>query len=218
VPNKNLQDLGGHPLIYWTIKHAQDFLSGRNTEIYVSSDDPEILEYATNCGVGAITRPSRMCTDTSPSEEAIYHALNESWVGRSGIGDPDIIVMLQCTSPFRGNGQAQRGVRQLMVSKADSLFFGWPLGRWVWSTDPVAQPLNYDLDNRPMTQEKEGHWEMLECGDYVFTLDSLRKHDNRLGGNIQCCEVTNSLYATDIDTVQDLRVARALVKEFNLAP
>jgi len=205
LKDKNVAILGNAHLIEWTIEDAIN--SKLITDIYVSTDSEHIKMLAESQGVIAIDRPPAFCTDSSPSEDAIRHVLNH-------IKRPDIIVMMQCTSPFRLPGQIDRGIQKLIDTKADSLFFGAFLEHWIWNNDGT-EPINYDYKHRGMTQQKQ--WELIECGDYVFTRESFMKYHNRLGGKIEHC-VVDKLCSFDIDTEQDLEIARALVHYLKLGP
>lgn len=202
VKYKNLRSLGDRPLIEWTIGAAQ--ASKLITDIYVSTDSQNIEDIAIEQGVIPINRPPALCSDTSPSEDAIRHVLNH----QGACQQPDIIVMMQCTSPFRFIGQIDRGIKKLIDTKADSLFFGAPLEHWIWTNDGAA-PINYDYKRRGMTQQKQ--WELVECGDYVFTYKSFMKHNNRLGGKIEHC-IVDKLCSFEIDTKNDFKIAETLSK------
>lgn len=93
VPQKNIKLLNGKPLIAWTIEAAQ--ASKNLSALAVSTDDPAIAAVAKQYGVTVIDRPSDIAGDTSPTRDAIAHA-----VSKFG-GSFDAVVTLQPTSPFR---------------------------------------------------------------------------------------------------------------------
>jgi N-acylneuraminate cytidylyltransferase len=206
IPYKNIAKINGIPLLEWTIKHSLE--SDEIKKTYVSTDALYIKDLAEKCGAIVIDRPSELCTDTSQSEEAVNH-----WLDVLGNDKPDIIVMMQCTAPFRETSQIDTGIRKLIYEKADSLFFASELGKWIWSND--NKPLNYDYKKRIMTQEKE--WELIECSDYIFTYDLFKKTGLRLGGKIINQKVSKYV-AIDVDDNIDLVVARSVAKYLNLKP
>ena len=74
---------------------------------------------------------------------------------------------MQCTSPFRQKGIIDNAIKKMIKEKADSLFFGHSIERWLWKNN---KPINYDYKKRPMTQDKQ--WDIdIEGGDYIFTMD-----------------------------------------------
>lgn len=96
IPHKNIKELGGHPLIYYTIKEALKAPSGF---ILLSTDDEHIAEAARDCGIEVpYMRPASLATDTAGSREVVIHAMD--WAQAQGI-EYDCVVLLQPTSPFR---------------------------------------------------------------------------------------------------------------------
>ena len=93
IPRKNLVDLGGVPLIQWTIQAAL----GSNLErVVVSTDDDEIAEISKSLGAEVpFKRPAELSSDLTLSIDVILHALDvleEEF---------DAVMLLQPTSPFR---------------------------------------------------------------------------------------------------------------------
>ena len=60
IPNKNIIDFHGKPLITWTIEQALD--SKMIDEVYVTSDSSHILSIAEGMGVHTIKRPVNSLT------------------------------------------------------------------------------------------------------------------------------------------------------------
>jgi len=63
IPKKNIVDLHGKPLIWYTIKAAQD--SKLVDDVYVSTDDKEISDIAIRYGCKVIDRPDELAKDMS---------------------------------------------------------------------------------------------------------------------------------------------------------
>ena len=72
IPNKNIIDFCGKPLLSWTIEHCRD---GGVDSIYVSSDSDKILEVGEEYGAVSIKRPEEISGDTATSESGWLHAL-----------------------------------------------------------------------------------------------------------------------------------------------
>ena len=94
LPNKNLRELAGKPLIAHSIEAALG--SGVCDEVLVSSDGEEILAAAQLHGAEALARPSELAADDSPTALAVKHAIEACEMR----GDY-IIILLQATSPLR---------------------------------------------------------------------------------------------------------------------
>jgi len=96
LPRKNVLQLGGKPLVAWTIEAALD---AKNIDlVLVSTEDEEIASTSTKFGAQIIQRPVALAQDDSTSEDVVTHAL--SHFQHSGLS-PDSIALLQPTSPFR---------------------------------------------------------------------------------------------------------------------
>lgn len=97
LPGKNTLLLGGRPL--WWLAAAQALHAGLDRAI-VTSDDPHIVEAAgTNDGMVGLKRPSELCQDGSPVEDAVRHAISS--FPTLGVGDCDSFVVLNPTHPLR---------------------------------------------------------------------------------------------------------------------
>ena len=118
IRRKNLQKLSGKPLIAHTIIAAKKTKS--INKIIVSTDDKEIGKISKNNGAEVpFLRPKQISKDTSSTIEVIKHALkflqeNQSYV-------PDIIILLQPTSPLRTSQLITKTINTLKKSKATSV-------------------------------------------------------------------------------------------------
>lgn len=97
IPRKNLQDLGGVPLVAHTIHAARECPAV--TSAFVSTDDPEIASVSRKYGANVIDRPVEISGDEVPTEAVVRHVLDVA-LARQG-STPEVVVVLQPTSPFR---------------------------------------------------------------------------------------------------------------------
>src|ERR687888_2652879 len=112
IPRKNLATLAGRPLLAWTIDAALG--SRAVTRTVVSTEDDEIAEAARSLGAEVLTRPPELADDDTPMQPVIAHALGE-------LGAPDVLVLLQPTSPLRRAEHVDEAVELLVATGADSL-------------------------------------------------------------------------------------------------
>lgn len=97
LPGKNLINLAGKPLLYWSIRAA---LEAENIkQVFVTSDDDAILDIARDYGATPIQRPPELARDSSPTAPAVAHLLES--VGPAALNDVKYCVLLQPTSPLR---------------------------------------------------------------------------------------------------------------------
>ena len=106
LPNKNLKLLNGKPLITHTIEQAK---KSKLDEVYVSSENTEILVTAEGCGCNWIRRPKEFATDTSSTIETVKHAVN--FLENVAKVYFDAILILQPTSPQRDYNLINRALR-----------------------------------------------------------------------------------------------------------
>lgn len=94
IKDKNIKLLAGKPLIYWTIKAAQD--SGIFEDIVVSTDSQQYAEIARSYGANVPgLRPERLSKGDSPDIGWVQHTL--------GVLDTSYacFAILRPTNPFR---------------------------------------------------------------------------------------------------------------------
>lgn len=98
LPNKHLQDLGGRSVMAWTVAAA---LGATHLDrVVVSTDGEPIAAECRRLGADVpFMRPSELAGDESSHVDVILHALD--WLRDEQGYDPDVVVLLQPTSPFR---------------------------------------------------------------------------------------------------------------------
>ena len=102
IIDKNIILLGGRPLISYvlnTISASLKNLDNFDCRLVVSTNDSKIKSVAKkyNAEVPFI-RPESLSQDTSNSIDVIFHALD--WLSKNESYNPEIIVLIQPTSPF----------------------------------------------------------------------------------------------------------------------
>ena len=73
IPRKNIKLFHGKPIIYYSIKAAQD--SGLFDAIYVSTDDAEIASVAKQCGARYMDRTEEFARDEVGTQEIMRQAM-----------------------------------------------------------------------------------------------------------------------------------------------
>lgn len=118
IKNKNMSEINGKPLIYYTIKEAlkSTFIS----DLVVSSDVESIINYSIKLGaVAPFKRPKNLSTDNALSASVVYHALE--YMESLRTINYDLVVMLQPTSPFRKVKHIDESIKLIINKNADSL-------------------------------------------------------------------------------------------------
>ena len=207
VPRKNLARVGGRTLVERAIESA-----ARCDAVWVSTDDVEIERVALDAGARVRRRPAIHARDESSTEDAIT-----DWLGHLACLDemPDVVVLLQPTSPLRTVEHVTEAVQLLARTGADSLasvtvdhahHFA---GRLIPSVDGVPRwRPDRPWSHRPRTQtvppiahENGAIW--------AFTAAHFRETGRRDGGRCLAYEMPRSV-SIDIDGPDDLLVAEAM--------
>ncbi len=113
-PQKNLQLLGGVPLIAHSILYAK--AQQQIHQIYVSTDDAAIKEVALAYGALVVDRPKELAGDFEPTITALQHVLQQ-------LKEPvDNVVVLQPTNPLRPKELFCNAMKIFQEKALDSLF------------------------------------------------------------------------------------------------
>ncbi len=112
LPGKNLAQLGGRPLVVWSIDAARD--SGLFDRIIVSTDDEGIAAVARAAGAEVpFIRRSELTVDGVEVDAVIHDAVK--WCAASAMV-PEWVCTLQPTSPLR-RGEHIRAAWQLLADE-----------------------------------------------------------------------------------------------------
>lgn len=210
IPGKNVAEVGGVPLVARAVRACLGAL--HVTRVAVSTDDAAIAAAARSAGAEVVERPAELGSDEASSESALLHALDRL---EERHGEPvDVLVFVQCTSPFVTAEEVDETVLAVVREGADSAFTAVPFHGFLWSAGPGAGPghrahgVNHDSAVRQRRQDRAP--EYLESGAvYAMRADGFRRHGHRFFGRTQLVP-TAPERAVEIDEPGDLDRARAL--------
>ncbi len=109
IPKKNIKKLLGKPLIEYVITSAKE--SKKITDIYVSSDDEEIIEISKKLGCKIIIRPSELSTDTSLDIDSFRHFCKE-------LNYTEPIIHLRATTPLINHSVIDDAIEVFLKNKS----------------------------------------------------------------------------------------------------
>jgi CMP-N-acetylneuraminic acid synthetase len=109
IPYKNIKELGGIPLMVYSIITGQEL----GIETWVSSDSFEYLTITTKYGAKVITRPTSLCTDKSSDYDVVKHFISKV--------ECDLVIYLRPTTPFRSSRVVLEALKLMVVPGYDSL-------------------------------------------------------------------------------------------------
>ena len=204
VPGKNLRRVGGVSLVGRAVRAARDATA--ITQVCVSTDDAAIAAEAAAAGAIVIDRPAALAGDTASSESALVHALEV--LSQDG-PRVDVLVFLQCTSPFVAASDLDAAVDLVLSDRADSVFSAVDNHTFLWRPqgDRVVG-VNHEAAHRQRRQDRPPEYR--ETGAfYAFRADRFAAVGHRFFDRTAVVPVPE-LTAMEIDTEADLAVAGAL--------
>ena len=116
IPEKNLRKIDKKPLIQYTIETAK---KSKINKLIVSTDDQKIVDLSKSLKVDvSFLRPKSLSQDNTPTINVIKHTLK--FLSKNNYY-PDIVVVLQPTSPFRTVQIINDSIDMLQKTSATSI-------------------------------------------------------------------------------------------------
>jgi CMP-N-acetylneuraminic acid synthetase len=205
LPNKNMANLCGNPLIYYSIQIAKSV--SLIDEVYVSSEDSKIFDYAMSCNVGTIVRPSELSQPHVTTKEVLCHSYEK--IGSRTGTFPDLVVLLQPTHPLRMPEHVYNAIK-IMAERIefDSLFS-------VMETDELRGKIvdgifvpEFPL---PRNKTKEPKFYRNTGSFYIFRPERTFLTNSFFGKKIYPFILDRLVYDIDIDYQSDLDLAQCLL-------
>lgn len=206
IPLKNIKLMNGHPLVYWTVKAANDSMN--IDKVFVATDSDVIratVEGFNMDKVVVVDRSPESASDTASTEFAMLEFAQDH--------DFDNIVLIQATSPLLTSYDIDGGFEQFSQPDCDSVLSVVRQYRFIWKNDEngIVSPVNYDVYNRPRRQDFGGY--IMENGAfYITTRSALLQSKNRISGRIKAYEMPENT-AFEIDEPDDWTIVEQLMKK-----
>jgi len=217
IPQKNIREFAGFPLIAWSI--AAGLQAKSVSRVIVSTDDDRIADVAREYGAEVpFMRPHELAQDRTPDLPVFEHALK--WLEDIEGYKPDYIVQLRPTSPIRPTDLVDGAIRILVKNPdADSVRGVVPAGQnpyKMWRFNGYDSPLKPLLDvdgivepyNAPRQILPQAYW---QTGHIDAIRTTTITHKGSLTGEVVYPLVIDTRYTVDIDTVADWEKYEALV-------
>lgn len=222
IINKNLYELAGKKLIQYTIDIALELEEKSDQEVqwipFLSSDDKKIIDYCSENGLRTdYKRPENLSRDDSSIIDGIFDALK--WQEeRDGL--PDLIIMLQPTSPIRFSNEIQSAVKRFVDLDLKSLISVCKMkehpfecikaedDKWSYIDKP-----NHQLIGR---QEYNQNYYFIDGNFYIvktsFLLEGMRLVTEE---DTELFEIKRE-WPVDIDEESDFILAESLINKYGL--
>ncbi len=203
LPNKNILQLNGLPLLAHSIIYAQNNPSIIDS-IYVSTDDPQIKEIALKFGAKVIDRPAELSGDLEPTVSAIKNVLDNLNV------EIDNLFLLQPTNPLRPEYLVRNCYEKFISDGVECLFTvsknEYKLGK---IKNNSFIPYNYTFGQR--SQDLEPLY--FENGLLYICKAKLIMNNTIISENALPYIIDESFPIVDIDTLVDFEYASYLLNK-----
>lgn len=208
IPRKNIRDLGGKPLIAWTITEAKR--SAYIDRVIVSSEDAEIMDIARFWGGDVpFARPPELAQDETPGIDPVLHALKM-------VPGFDYVVLLQPTSPLRRtrdiDGSIERCIK-LNAPACVTVTESKKSPHWMYNINSEwkMRPLLTGNDTMTCRQELPTTF-LLNGAVYVAQVKWLMENKNFFGTETVAYPMPTER-SVDIDAEIDFLFAELLIRE-----
>lgn len=220
LPRKNIQPLGGYPLIAWSI--AAGLQAESVSRVVCSTDDEEIAEVAARHGAEVpFLRPAEIAMDDTLDLPVFQHALD--WLEHEQGWRADVVVQLRPTSPLRFAGQVDAAVHLLLANPRASGVRtvipapANPFKMWLlpdssgppWMRPLLPVPGLLEPFNMPRQKLPQAYWQ-------TGTIDVVRAdviRAGRMSGDHLLSLIVDPRQSIDIDGPDDLIAAAARVDQ-----
>ena len=209
LPGKNIRQLGGKPLIAWTIDASIN--SPKIAKTIVSTDCEKIASISEMFGADVpFMRPPELGTDNATTADVIHHAidfLEENF---------DLIVILQPTSPFRCERDITKAIEIFQSTKASSVVSVCEAEKspfWCFWRDEMGgiTPILKDDTQFSRRQELRPAY-LLNGAIYVVSVEQFMK-DKKFIYDDTISYLMDKESSLDIDVLLDFKLAEFIIGE-----
>ena len=213
LPGKNTRELGGKPLIVWSIDVVRDI--PEICDILVSTDDQGIATLCKKAGAYVPwLRPDTLATDTAKSIDVTLHALD--WY-ESQRGPVDGVMLLQPTSPFRSRTTVKQAIELFSQRNAPAVLGVSPVAEhpmWTFKITidglvPFMTEHKFDVRSQDLPPVY-----VIDGSLYLVTPKALRDNNSFVVPNAMPIISPSPQDALDIDTEWDFKLAEYIVANF----
>lgn len=195
IPRKNLRLLNGKPLIYYSIQTA--LASKYNIDVYVSSEDDEILNIAIQFGAKMHKRDISIADDKSTLDPVIYACYN--YAKETENKEYDYIITMQPTSPLLKTSSLDSAIEKAILNhNIQTVIAAKDDTHLSWRKESGKFLPNYEkrVNRQYLTPT------FTETGGFFITRKDIITPTNRIGKNVQL-HILSSGEEIDIDTYED---------------
>lgn len=214
IPNKNLIDINGKPLISYTIEAAKK--SNIFDKIIVTTDSFQIAGVALYYGASVpFMRPPELATDESLVQDAVVHTLK--YLEKLG-ESYDYVCLFQPTAPLVLPEDFHNMISLLSSKKADMIISVCPCPcniNWVDTLPPDHSMKDFGPGPVCGTRRQQFQDNYLLNGAIYLGKWDIFYHKKEYYKQNSYAYIMPTERSIDIDTFSDIKIVRLLLKEQN---
>lgn len=208
IPRKNLRLLGGKPLLYYSINTA--LKSQYDLDVFVSSEDDEILNTAKKFGAKIHQRNPKIADDKTTLDPVIYDSY--LFAKKKENKSYDLIVTMQATSPLLSSKSLDEAIGKMLNNEnIETIIAAKDATHLSWRRENNKFVPNYsERLNRQYLKP-----EYTETGAFLITRDKVISENNRIGNNVDLSLLSGG-EEIDIDTYEDWNLCEYFLRRKHL--
>ena len=209
LPKKNIKLLAGKPLISYTIEEAKK--SNFINRILVSTEDKKIEKISKKYGVEVIKRPKKLAINLATTEDVIKHVV--SYLENFEKYYPDIIIILQPTSPLRNVKDIDSAIEKFLKTKCDSIVSLCEISHYrYWMFLIKRDKLIPFVKSKSKSNLNKQKIFQLNGAIYIMNRDTIMNQD-KIRGKITRGYIMPPERSIDIDSEVDFKLAEFLIRK-----
>lgn len=208
IPRKNLRLLGGKPLLYYSIKTALS--STFKPDVYVSSDDDEILNMTRKFNAKTFKRNNQNALDSTTLDPVIYECYKA--VEKIENKSYNFVITFQPTSPLLKSSSLDNAIQKMLENdKIDTIISAKDSTHLSWREENETFVPNYAerLNRQYLTKVYS------ETGGFLITKAKCITTNNRIGKEVSLYLLSNG-EEIDIDTYEDWSLCEYYLSKKNI--
>lgn len=205
IPRKNIVDLGGKPLLAYSIEVAKAI--SEIDKIIVSSESDEILKIASAFGSEILERPVELSLDDTGTEPVLVDIV-KTLESRGELFD--YLILLEPTSPLRKADTVKKMIAMTIGKGFDSMGTVIEEKGYFWKQkDENWLPVFSDASRR--SQERSPMYK--EAGVcYIMKVNTIRDTEKIFTGKIGFI-IVDEIEGKDINTPLDMEMAEFFISK-----
>ncbi len=208
IARKNLRILNNYPLIYYSIKLALKI--SYDKEVYVTSDDDEILNISKLFGAKTHKRISKKLSDDNTTLDPVIYDCFQ-FVTKNNSSNFQYVITLQPTSPLLKKESLEKAILHTIKNNLESCISVKKENHLSWSITNKKPTPNFK--NRLNRQQLKSTFP--ETGAFLISKRKVISSNNRIGNNIGLYELPNE-ESVDIDDYSDLNLCEYYLNKKNI--